>query len=249
MVSLYKDWIHQCKTSEMNSGYTEYLVESRNNGVMDENLLNTYLHTGIVAVPDPNGDGFIDHLDSIGLTLEDLGFKSNEAFKLGNGFLVPVWSSSFELLFFISANPDRQKDPTYKGGKYINVFPSKYKEELSSMRIFGLENTAKALACGTMFVTEGVFDKERLESAGLPVCSTLGSQIGSYHERIFSRFQQIVYIGDNDVPGKKARTSFINKLPRTIIHKVPRCKDIDEYATKYPKDYKLFIDDLKKKYM
>lgn len=248
-MSLYNDWINQCKTSEMNRDFVEYLVESRNNGVLDEKLHENYLNQGIVAVPDKEGEFFLEHLDALGLTLEDLGFDNNEAFKLGNGFIVPVWSSTFELLFFISANPDRAKDTKYKGGKYINVFPTQYKENLSSMRIFGLENTAKALKHGTMFVTEGVFDKQRLEAAGLPACSTLGSEIGTYHQRIFSRFPQIVYIGDNDVPGKKARTEFIKKLPKTIIHKVPRSKDIDEFATKYPRDYQLFIDDLKSKYM
>lgn len=247
-MSLYSDWVKGCIDSEMNNDFVDYVVETRN-GKPDEKLLDTYLKAGILGVPDREGELLTEHLNNINHNITELGFKESETYKLGNGFIIPVWSSTMEPLFFISYNPDREKDPKFKSGKYINVMPDGKREQLSSMRIYGLENTAQALKEKVLFVSEGVFDKLRLQAEGLPACSTLGSEIGLYHKRVFSRFEKIVYIGDNDAPGKKSRDSFLKMLPKTVVYKVPRGKDIDEFGAKYPKEFDAFISELKRKYM
>lgn len=243
---LYKDWINSCLNSEMQSDFLEYVVEVRNNGVMDENLHRTYLKAGMIGVPDPQGETFWEHLDGIGkgYNLDDVYLNEDELYKLGGAFIVPVWSSSFEPLFFINYSDTRDKSM-----KYINVLPEKRKPAISGMRIYGLENTALALEKGVMFVCEGVFDKLRLESQGLPVCTTLGSEIGDYHRRILSRFDKLVYIGDNDAAGAKGKRKFFELLPKTNMVNVPREKDIDDFGALHKKDFDLFISELKDRYM
>lgn len=232
----------------MNSDFVEYVLESRY-GDVDPLLHKTLLRIGMVGVPDPDGEVLLDFLDENNLELSDLGFSDNEVFKFGEGFVTPVWSSTFNPLFFISYNPDRAKDPNYRGGKYINLFPDKKKEQISSMRLFGMENTKKALESKVMFVTEGFFDKIILESQGLPACATLGTHIGKYHQRVLNRFDTLVYIGDNDVPGKQARDKFIKMFPNTVAIKVPREKDVDDFRKKHPQYFDEFITDVKNKYM
>lgn len=242
-MSLYEDWINFTKTDEKNKEFLEYLVSLRNNDVDNDALLEAYQNAGIIGSPTPDGEFFLEFLNSIGYTVEDLGYDERSIKLLGDGFIIPSWSISKGFLFCVNHNKNRQNKNL---GKYVNVYPLGKKEVLSNYRFYGLENTVKALELGYICLCEGIFDKLRLESVGLPAMTTLGSEISSMQIRILNRFNYIKLIGDNDSAGKKSQQQIMKGVPLTQQFIIPYEKDIDDLAKNKPDIFKEFIEKVKK---
>lgn len=247
METVYEKWIKHTTTSEMNLGFLEHLVELRD-GKENPQLLDSFASQGILAVP--NEEFLYEHLNEMGITLEDINYTKDEWFRLSGGFIIPVWSANKEFLFAINYDKERGEDPNVNSGKYVNAFPTKRKEALKSMRIYGLENTEKAIEQGVIFLVEGALDKCRLESTGLPVITTMGSKLNTYQIRVLKRFKKIVNLSDNDRAGNEAKLNLIHKLKLVNIEKIPYgAKDIDDLAKENPEKFTEFINYLTTKYV
>lgn len=247
--SIYTKWMSFAKNNEDNRNLIEHLVHQRNNIVGDElsekdyEILETYVNAGIIASP-PKSEGmsFFEHfLEEAEITLEELGFSERMLSRLLDGFIIPCWDSSGGFLFCINHNKERQSG---LDAKYINIYPEGSKEILSNFKVYGLENTLKALELGKMYVCEGIFDKIRLEGEGLPAMTTLGSKISKTQIRILNRFDKIVLINDKDRAGYEWRDRILKNVPRVEQVTIPFEKDIDDLAKNRPSVYKDFIQSI-----
>lgn len=239
-----KKWVESIKEDEFQREMLTILVEERNNEVFDENLLETFINAGIVCIPEI--EVFLELLDRNEETFESLGFVNNsKTHKMLEGcFLIPSFSVLGEFLFFV--NYDWERD---KSKKYINVYPNSVKETMGKMKIYGADDLGKGINKGTLFVTEGIFDRLRLASVGLAACCTMGAELSDFHKVFFNRCPQIVYIGDTDDVGKKSFQKFRTYVPRTMQEKLPLSeKDIDDLAKNYPDEFNDYIKVLKGKY-
>ena len=243
METLYTKWLRFAKEDEQNMDFLGYLTEKRNGDTYDEKVHLSLANAGIIGSPDPTGDFFLDFLDSIGETMESIGYGMLDPRRFGDGFIIPSWSTSGKLLFCVNHNKERASG---LDAKYINLYPDGQKEYLSNFRFYGLENSAKALEQGYMVVCEGIFDKIRLESEGLPAMTTLGSQISKTQLRVLNRFDKIKLVGDNDRAGRQAQQLILKSVPRAEQFNVTYEKDIDDLAIKRPDIYKELIDKIKK---
>lgn len=230
MKKLYSAWIDYAKTNEENKEFIEYLVHLRTGlDDVDETLVQTYLNAGIIGCPDPSGEMFEEFLNEIGYSLTDLGFKEEDLFRFGDGFIIPVWSTGYSFLHCINHNKDRVSGIE---AKYINIYPSGKEDLTNNLKFYGLENSLKAFETGNMYVCEGVFDKLMLEHLGLPVVATLGSKITTAQIRVLNRFDKVTIIGDNDVAGRKSKDILLSKVKNVDVINIPYEKDIDDLGKK-----------------
>lgn len=239
-----KTWVEVVKNDEFQTEMLTVLVEERNNDVFDEKLFLAFQNAGIVCIPEI--DVLIELLDQCGERLDTLGFTNNRQTDtmLSEGFLIPSFSVLGEFLFFV--NYDWERD---KSKKYINAYPTEMQATLGKFKIFGADDLGKGIQRGTLYVTEGMFDRLRLTAMGLPACCTMGAELSDYHKLFFNRCPQIVYIGDSDATGQKSFQKFRTYVPRTMQEKVPnREKDIDDFAKNYPEDFEEYVNLLKTKY-
>lgn len=244
-MNIYRTWIDYAKNNEQNRAFLEHLVRSRNNGEMDEKMLESFCNAGIIGSPPSEGINFFEEfLNETGITMEMLGYENTDYMlnKFWDGFIIPSWGTGFNFLFCINHNKERVNGLE---AKYINLYPQDKKEILSNFKFYGLENTKQALEKGYMCVCEGIFDKIRLEAEGLPAMTTLGSQISQTQLRILNRFDKIKSIGDNDLAGKKAQEKIMKGMRRTQQYKIPYEKDIDDLAKNRPKLFEEFIKQVK----
>lgn len=249
-LTIYEKWLTYARESEMNREMLAYLVELRNNGVYDEKLHEAYINAGIIgSIEEKNGDEpfvgcyFQLFLDEIGMSLEELGYTDTPIKNFGDGFIIPSWSTTGKFLFCINHNKERNSG---LDAKYINLYPTGKKELLSKFRFYGLDSTMQALDIGYMCICEGIFDKLRLNSAGLPAVTTLGSQISKTQLRVLNRFDKCKLVGDNDVAGRKAQQILLKGLARTEQYIIPYEKDIDDLAKNKPEIYQEFIHKMKR---
>lgn len=241
-LSTYEKWQKFAMEDELNYDYLGYLTELRNNGVYDENLHNTFRRMGIIGSPDANGDRFQEFLDLSGITLEDLNCSSVNIRRFADGFIVPSWSTGRDFLFAVNHNKERISG---LDAKYINIYPDGMKEHLSNFRFYGLEGTHEALEKGFICVCEGIFDRIRLESEGIPAITTLGSQISPTQLRVLNRFDKVILVGDNDRAGRKSQDIILRGVKRTQQLLIGYAKDVDELAIINPEEFKALLSKIR----
>lgn len=238
-MNIYDKWMDYAKNNEQNRSFLEHLVAMRNNGNMDDKMLESFCDAGIIASPPAEDINFFEEfLLETGITLEMLGYTETSLGRFWDGFIIPSWGTGFNFLFCVNHNKERV---TGIEAKYINIYPDGKKEILSKFKFYGLENTKKALETGYMVVCEGIFDKIRLEAEGLPAMTTLGSQISQTQLRVLNRFDKIKLIGDNDRAGRESQEKIMKGMRRTQQYKIPYEKDIDDLAKNRPSVFKEFI--------
>lgn len=216
-----------------------HLVLQRNKGVFRDELFNAYQQVGIFHAQS------IDHFEQVlvgmGTHPEDLGLAPTKV--LDGGYFIPCLDHLGEILYFINYSWERGPK-----NKYYIVYPStEYRKNLTQIKVMGLEDTKQALDEGVLYVTEGTFDRLRLKAYGLPVVSTLGTKFTHYFERYAQRFNQVIYIGDRDDAGSRAYLNARERNVRMLKQLVPKGKDVDEFASAYPEEFKEWLDVLTQK--
>ena len=208
------------------------LVHMRN-GDFNQSLFDTYLAEGIFW--SESLEMFEDVLSVAGSHPEDFGYEP--VYILTQGYLVPVYDHVGYVLFFINYNGNREKNQ-----KYFIAYPPHIKEQLSQIRVLGLQDTKEFIEKQRVFVTEGVFDRLRLKAAGLPVIATMGTQLTDYFVAYIQRYKEILYVGDQDEAGQ--RSFLIGRHKGLNMYKLPlpKEKDIDAFAANYPDDYALWLE-------
>lgn len=255
MATTYEKWLHFTMTDEENSEWLENLAMQRNNPKLDPELFESYEVTesdlalvetfkkmGIVASLDPNGSLWERFLSVANITLDELNILNVNPRLFNDGFIIPSWGTNGSFLFCVNHNKHRASG---LDAKYINVYPDEMKEKLSNFRFYGLESTNSALEKGYICVCEGIFDRIRLESEGIPAITTLGSQISKTQLRVLNRFDKVILIGDNDRAGLQAQEIIMKGVKRTQQIKIGYAKDIDELAINNPYEYQKLIQQIK----
>lgn len=195
---------------------------------------------GIFAVP--NRDELDYLLEAWELTFEEAFGKDREEVRLLNeGFIIPIYDSSYRVLFFINYNWERDKSR-----HYINVFPEGIRDLTVNVKMYGGHNLEQGIREGWMVVVEGLFDAKRLEAEGIPVVALLGSELLDYQKLFLRRFEQVLYIPDNDFTGAKGWRKVREGLDNVFKYEIDGTyKDTDEYALKGGIEYRQWIERLK----
>lgn len=202
--------------------------------------LKDIVKRGIFAVPDQDELDYL--LEQWGYSFEDVfGKETTDVNLVTNGFMIPVLDSSNRILFYINYNWER-----VKSRHYLNVFPDELYNLSGNIKMYGGHNLAKGIKEGWVVVVEGLFDGVRLETEGVPVVALLGSKLLDFHKVFLSRFDQVIYIPDNDAAGEKGWRSVKYGLDNAFKYKVEGLyKDVDEFAREGGMDYELWLKRLK----
>lgn len=216
------------------------LVLIRNNGIFDEELYYTYLNEGIFY--SETLDDFAEIMIESGVDLDEFDFEPTDI--LTKGYLIPVYDHLGDVLYFINYNSERGKNK-----KYFIAYPYEYKDKVANIRVIGLDGIKEALEEQVIFITEGTFDRLRLKAYGLPVISTMGTQLTGYFKEYIKRFKHVVYIGDNDSSGKRSFRLGFKQGMNVYQEIVPVGKDVDEYAILRPQEFSKWVDKELKKHI
>lgn len=231
----YKELVKYLAQDETQQESLKVLAKKRNMP------LKSIIRRGIFCVFDTDELSFL--LEEWGLSFEDAFGKDREDVRLLNeGFIIPVLDSSYRIIFFVNYNWER-------GGarKYLNVYPDEFSKNGMNMKMFGAHNLAQAVKEDWIVVVEGMFDTVRLESVGIPAMSLMGTKLLEYHKRFLSRFTRVVYVSDTDGQGITGWRN-VNKGLDNVIHFPITSieKDVDEFASKDPRGFKSWVQELKK---
>lgn len=203
--------------------------------------LRAYIKRGIFYSQDLNEVQYI--ADKLGLTLEEFGVTEENKYLFEGGFIVPVWDSRNEILFFI--NYDFRRD---KSKKYINIYTDFYGGREKEVKMYGLHNTKQALEEDWIVAVEGLFDVIRLEMHGIPASAGLGTKIMKYHKSFYKRFKTVIYIEDNDSSGATAGRKFKKEVPHAELFRVRGSfGDVDDFGGENNRDFKQWLEELKAK--
>lgn len=213
-----------------------HLVLKRNLNTFDDNLYHSYQQSGIFHAR--NLDHFEEVLEDMGSHPSELGLKPSRV--LDGGYFIPCFDHLGDILYFI--NYSWQRGPKHK---YYIVYPTGLNKQYSGIKVMGLEDTRQGLLEGRMFVTEGTFDRLRLKAEGLPCVSTLGTKFTPYFERHIRRFNHVTYLGDRDEAGSIAYLRARERQVMMLKKLVPKGKDVDEFASNYPNEFKQWVSTLK----
>lgn len=160
--------------------------------------------------------------------LKNYGVNENNHFYFNDNFVIPVRNSKNQIIFYIVNNIDKDG----KRPKYVNTYSDLFNGNEVQFKVFGMHNTLNALKQGRIVVTEGVFDSIVLSDKDIPTVALLGTKLVPYHKQFLNRFDNIIYIPDNDVPGETAWKKFKREFPNAIRYDVPLgYKDSDEFIS------------------
>lgn len=198
------------------------------------------IQRGILYVTDDLGE--LEYLsDETGISLEEMGITEDNEHMFLNGYIIPIRDIKGRIIWYQNYSFNRDK-----GTKYIMIFPDSY-EGAQNIRMYGTHNYDKAMELDSIVAVEGIFDAIRLEMAGVPAVSLMGTKLTKSQQRFLSNFRRVYYVPDNDVSGEYA--SIRNqRLDNLVEYKlVSGYEDVDHLGKEGGYEYDMWLNVLKDK--
>lgn len=234
---MHQDDYHEyISDSEEQKGWIEDLVLIRNNQEFSQELYNAYCEAGILY--SKSYAHYSGILEEFGYSLQEQGYTKERLFEAG--YIVPCYDHLGDTMFYINYSNKRGRKL-----KYLMIYPENRKDVLTQIKVFGLEDTLQAHEEDRLFITEGVFDRLRLKSQGIPVIATLGSQVTDYVGEYLQRFERVHYIGDNDRAGKQSYLALRDRGLQLNKQYLPTGKDVDDYGKESPDEFREWIKQMR----
>lgn len=188
-----------------------------------------YIKNGIHYVPDGYGDTYLEEIEYLaeesGSNLKGYGINENNSFFFKDKYIIPIRDSANKILFYVTHNYTNEKV-----AKYVNTYTDLFNGKEVFFKSYGMHNTQLALKQDRIVVTEGIFDCNALPEYNIPSIALLGTKIVEYHHIFLNRFNNIIYIPDNDVAGEMSWKNFKQKFPNAVKYTVPLgYKDVDQF--------------------
>lgn len=194
----------------------------------------------------PNNEYMIEHFGHGIMNPKYDCYMFDGQCKWAHHLVIPVTDVTGKVVGFTGYNPyvklAYEKQNRTKEEEEIAKMP-RYKE--SSMQLMNKSKyflcplgIKKAIDDGYIILIDGVFDALSLAQEGYNSFAILGSSVSEYVKFCLS-FVDLIYVAyDNDYAGDKLYNTMKLAFPNTLAIRQDKCKDIDEFITKYPIEFR-----------